>query len=50
MSHDELSNEAHSPLTDGGHGGRGYDARLLHGGIDAAANPPPPGAVHKLTY
>ncbi|HYC75743.1 hypothetical protein [Brevundimonas sp.] len=49
MSHDDHSHPPHghdphaAPL-DGGHGGQGFDARQ-HGGIDAAANPPPRGAA-----
>ncbi len=44
MSHDDHSHAPHSAPADGGHGGQGFDARL-HGGIDAAANPPPRGAA-----
>lgn len=44
MSHDDHSHAPHSAAADGGHGGQGFDARL-HGGIDAAANPPPRGAA-----
>jgi hypothetical protein len=48
MSHDELSHAAHHASADaphdGGHGGRGHDARVGDP-LSSAANPPPPGAA-----
>ena len=43
QSHVSYGQNPHLAPSDGGHGGQGFDARL-HGGLDAPANPPPPGA------
>ncbi len=43
QGHDPHGHDPHATPIDGGHGGRGHDARS--GGIDAAANPPPRGAA-----
>ena len=44
MSHDDHHHPGPAPVSDGGHGGQGFDQRI-GAGIDAPANPPPAGAA-----